>query len=428
MIDLLAKMDFLRWVGCLILLSLYSRPSFAQPVQALGRAAIRPSLVRLAPGERRQFHAVMLPRRLEGATLTKEVVWSVNGIKGGNRRVGTISKDGEYRAPKTIPSLPEIIIGAETPGAANRLLWATVLIGDQAPAYELEAAWGEPSEDAPHLKDPHGLAREAGGSYLIADMGVSRVFRYAADGTFVKEFGPGPGNVQGSFDAPRDIAVDGEGRVFVCDARTGPPRLQVFDADGGYLFGFAQKGTGPGQVLRIQGMGFDPDGRFIVTDIDNMRVSIYTAAGEFIEAWEKDGENLGQFNAPYGLAIDPNGDVFVPNFYGPCQKFSRSGVFLHAFAEADPPEGPTCFCNATGDQWGNVYLATRREGVSPGDIPEEGRKVTIMKFNNNGDFITSFDLPEDEQGEADMVVDESGRIHVVFKRTERMGVEVYRPR
>ena len=133
-----------------------------------------------------------------------------------------------------------------------------------------------------------------------------------------------------------------------------------------------------------------------------------------------------RWNAPYGLVIDRNDDIFVPGYYGPCQKFTNNGEFLAAFAHADPPDGPIGFQSATGDRWGNIYLAARREGISPGDFTEEeGKKVSILKYNNNGDFILRIDLPEGEIGDTEMVVDKQDRLYVVFVRPDRVGVEIY---
>ena len=236
-----------------------------------------------------------------------------------------------------------------------------MIIGADGPSYERVASWGEPAEDGPRLKYPYGIAIEKDGNLIIADTECSKVFRYAPDGEFLGQIGKGGGNKSGCFDAPRDVLVGPKGRIYVSDCRTGPPRLQVFNRKGEYVLGFGQKGVGPGLVLRTRGMALDPAGRFLIADVDNMRVNIYSDSGEFLESWEKDGERAGELNAPYGLVTDRNGDVFVSGYYGPCQKFTRKGEFLFAFAHPDPPLGPVYYPSATGDRWGNVYLAVRDE-------------------------------------------------------------------
>jgi len=58
----------------------------------------------------------------------------------------------------------------------------------------------------------------------------SAVFKFTSEGKFVTRFS-GPGSEPGQIRAPNSIAVDGKGRVYVCDIKG----IQVFDADGRYL-------------------------------------------------------------------------------------------------------------------------------------------------------------------------------------------------
>ncbi|MFH1739927.1 MAG: hypothetical protein ABIH23_13030 [bacterium] len=410
------------WI--LVMFTVSSPGIFAQPDSGPGRAFVRPSLVKLRPGETQQFKAIMEPQYLRAAGLAHNVKWSVDNIPGGNKELGTIDTNGLYRAPAKTPKPCEIHICAEVEEAANRFLWATVLLA--TPSYELLQNWGKNDETERYLKTPQSIALTPEGDLLIADIGVSKIYRFSIDGEYLGEIGLGGGDGPGHISPPRDIAVDPKGRVVVSDLRTGPPRIQIFNPDGSFLCGFGQKGVWEGHVLRTQGMAFDPSGRLLVTDIDNMRVNIYDGEGNFLESWEKRGVNPGNFNAPYGLVIDRNGDVFVPGYYGPCQKFTRDGVFLFAFAHADPPDGPVGFQNSAGDRWGNIYLAVRSEGISPGDFDEDkGKQVAILKYNNNGDFITRFDLPPGELGDTDMVVDKGGDLYIVFDRKDQKGIEIY---
>jgi len=390
------------------------------------RASIHPTLVKLSPREGCRFGIVLAPGRMSRAVEAEDVKWSVNDVPGGTRKLGTIDKKGRYRAPASPPTPHEVHICAEVDGAANRYLWATVLIGEPEPAYTLLERWSEPADGSANLKEPQAIAMDHDGNLVITDIGSGRVLRYSKSGQLLGEIGLGGGNAPGRFDNPRDVAVDEDGNVFVCDLRTGPPRIQVFGPDGTYLRSFAQKGTAPGQVLQTHGAAFDRDSRFLVTDTDNMRVNVFTHSGDLIEAWERSGLNPGELNAPYGLVLDRNGDVFVPGYYGPCQKFSRAGVFLFAFARPRPPEGPVFFHNATGDRWGNVYLAARTARYTKTSIlRDEGAEVLLMKYNNHGDLVATFELSTNELGENGMIVDDTDRLYVLFRREEEVGVEVY---
>jgi DNA-directed RNA polymerase subunit RPC12/RpoP len=75
------------------------------------------------------------------------------------------------------------------------------------------------------------------------------VFHYSADGKFLNRFGSG-GDGPGQFRSPHDIAVDGQGRVYVSDTSG----IHVFASDGRYLHDFA-----PGSEI-VFGLAFDDRG------------------------------------------------------------------------------------------------------------------------------------------------------------------------
>lgn len=401
----------------------------AQDSTAPRRAAIRPSIVRLDAGESCPFRVVLAPGWLHAAEVAKDVEWFVNDVPGGNSRIGTIDAKGVYRAPDTAPQPREVHVCAKVEAAANPRLWATVIVGDAETVYEMTSSWKEPADGSVHLKAPSDLALDPDGNLIITDAGCSQVFRYSPKGEFLGTIGQGAGRNRGQFDGPCGVTVDTDGNVFVSDIRTGPPRIQAFNAKGELLYGFAQKGVGPGQVMQTRGMDFDPSGRLLVADADNARINVYAHDGAFLEAWERSGVRPGEFNEPYGVVIDKNGDVFVPNYYGPCQKFTGKGEFLFAFAPPDPPDGPVAYTSAAGDRWGNVFLVVRdTAGLLLNSVEPEPKPVRILKFNNNGDLIANFLLWNDEEGENSAAVDDQDRLHVLFKRNGTTGVAIFEPR
>jgi hypothetical protein len=169
-------------------------------------------------------------------------------------------------------------------------------------------------------------------------------------------------------------------------------------------------------------LGFDTQQRLYVTDVDNMRVNVYKHSGDFLYSWGKDGMSPGEFNAPHGLALDANNDIFVPGFYGPVQKFGPEGNFIFAFGHANPPNGPVTFHALNSDRWGNIYLT----GGGGGDYTgPESKKLSISKYNNNGDLITTWSLSQPDYSPSWGAVDDNGKVYVLFKGKDRFGVEVY---
>ena len=395
------------------------------------RAIIRPSLVRLEPGERQPFRVTLLATYLRAASAPERVDWSVNGIPGGSRELGTIDGSGVYTAPKKAPAPHEVHIGAEVGEAVNRHLWATVLVGEEPqPPYRLVGSWSEPIGNSSHLQEPHGIALDGDGNLLIADQGASRVLRFTKKGEFLGGIGSGPGSEPGQFTEPRVAEIDAAGRIWVSDSKGDRPRLQVFTPEGELLRIFGEKGIGPGQILRAHGMGFDTEQRLFVVDVDNFRVNVYSHGGEFLGSWGRPGLKAGELNAPHGLFVDPSGDVFVTGYYGPTQKFDADGQLLAVFAQGDPPDGPAYFHTVVGDRWGDVYLMVRSKEGYGGALQRAGRgkRISIMKFNNNGDHVTGWPLSEPDHRESWAVVDDDGTVYALFRGEKQVGVEVFKPR
>lgn len=406
-------------------LSLSFYNGFAQETNSMNRARIKPTLVKLKPGVEQQFYIVKEPSRLTAAYATNKVNWYVNGILGGNKSVGTITKEGIYKAPKIAPESPEIHIGAITNTSSNKMLWATVLFNGKRPSYKTVAEWGELKDSLKHLKDPKAIAMEQDGNILIAD---GMIKRFSNSGKFIDEMGESKGDYKGSLVDPINLALDNEGLIFVSDKRTGPPRIQAFTPDGKYRYGFAPKGISSERVMDTRGMAFNSKQQLYVGDIDNIRVSIFEHSGDLIQTFGQKGAFPGELNVPYGLTIDSNDDLFVVNYFGPCQKFTPDGHFLFDFSFPNPPDGPIYFTDIASDRWGNVYLIVKGTQKSEEKFDavqdDEGNSVHIMKYNNNGDFVTNIQLAKTERNALRLIVDEYDQIYALFKGEEMIGVEI----
>jgi hypothetical protein len=397
--------------------------------QKPARARIHPSIVHLEPHQEKQFKVVVMATRLRGAYLPDKVSWAVNDIPGGNEIFGTIDANGLYCAPAQAPRPREIRISAEIEEAQNRYLWATVLMQAPGPAFELVGHWGEDRATAENLIDPHCIALDRDGNLLIADSNGSRIMRFAPDGEFLGDIGLGTGEGTGEVMRPRVVKADRFGNIFVSDWKSDKPRIQVFTHEGEFVREFAEKGVEPGNILRSHGIAFDRQNRIYNVDVDNMRVNVYEHDGTFLYHFGRDCHLTGGFNAPHGIASDPNDDLFIVGYYGPAQKFTPQGDFLFDFAQGDPPESAVYFHAIATDRWGNVYLTVRGTGGFGGVIEDsEGNLVSLMKYNNNGDYVSSITLQVKAHSENWACVDDEGRVYVIFIGKERLGVEIFEPR
>ncbi len=74
------------------------------------------------------------------------------------------------------------------------------------------------------------LAVDGLGNIFLLDESLAKVYRFDPQGKFVDRFGS-KGQAPGQLDNPRDIAIDGQGRIYVADNNG----LHIFDAGGTYL-------------------------------------------------------------------------------------------------------------------------------------------------------------------------------------------------
>lgn len=183
---------------------------------------------------------------------------------------------------------------------------------------------GVSGSDHRHFNRPTDVAVAADGSFYVSDgYGNSRVLKFAADGTFLLEWGS-KGTGPGQFDLPHGLALDGSGRVFVVDRQNA--RIQLFDPDGKYL---AQWRTP--QFQNPQDIAIARDGTAFVSEIGSEEGTIESGIlvirpdGSVSGRIGRRGNYDGQFLVAHGVAVGRDGEVYVADFSGRrVQKFVRT--------------------------------------------------------------------------------------------------------
>ena len=167
---------------------------------------------------------------------------------------------------------------------------------------------------------PGGIAIDNENRLLyVADTGVDQIAVFDADPPFkyIRSIGTRSGKHDltgpGDFSQPTNVAVDGDGNVFVSD--TWNNRVQVFDADGNFIRTFGKAGDGPGYFARPKGIAVDSDGHVWVADAMQDRVQVFTPEGHLLIWMGGNGLLPGQFSALAGLAIDKNNRVLTSEQY-----------------------------------------------------------------------------------------------------------------
>ena len=237
--------------------------------------------------------------------------------------------------------------------------------------------------------NPHGIHIDDGHFYLV-DRDSHVVMKYGPDETLLLELGtrgqpsdtgyteddPIVKTAAGPFNRPAGrVAINGAGDIFVADGY-GNARIHRFSADGSLLSSLGAPGSGPGEFLLVHGVALDGEGRLLVCDFGNDRIQIFDQEGQYLTSWsglrgptevvigsddevyvaeyrhrlsvldgngkvlarlgDESSHRPGQFVAPHGLAVDSHGDIYVaevvedscPDCAGSCyarrlQKFIR---------------------------------------------------------------------------------------------------------
>jgi DNA-binding beta-propeller fold protein YncE len=214
--------------------------------------------------------------------------------------------------------------------------------------------WGSSGDQDSQFTHPLRVALAPDDSVYVTD-GSDRVQRFDMGGNFQLGWDGSVG--AGAFGNPRGIAIDADINVFVADTEN--HRIQVFDADGDFLFSFGGSGNGDGAFNLPAGMAFDASGNLLVADSFNHRVQTFAPDGHFLSAFGSFGADEGELDFPQSVAVAPSGDIFVADSGNDrIQQFDATGAFVLAFGSSgsDPgefnfPEGVVVAAN------GDLYVA-----------------------------------------------------------------------
>jgi len=145
------------------------------------------------------------------------------------------------------------------------------------------------------------VAMAENGNLLVSDGEGpnTRVVKIAPDGKFIKFWGT-KGADPGQFDTPHSIAIDSQGRVWVCDR--GNKRLQIFDEDGKFLDQMTQFGSASSIVIK-------KDMVYVAATAPENRITIGTTDGHVVST-------IDGLSSPHEIAVDSNGASYAADTNG----------------------------------------------------------------------------------------------------------------
>lgn len=185
------------------------------------------------------------------------------------------------------------------PGEPIEKPTVSVLSGETG---ELLFAWG-----ARQFVMPHGLNVDHEGNLWLTDVGLHQIFKFTPEGKLLLSVGEAgvPGDDEGHFNLPTDVAVFNDGSFCVSDGYKNT-RIVKFNSAGRFVSTWGSKGAGPGEFQLPHGIATDGEGRLYVCDRSNSRVQIFDAFGRFLSKWQ--GPHIGR---PYGVSVGPSGSVYI---------------------------------------------------------------------------------------------------------------------
>ncbi|MEM2923725.1 MAG: 6-bladed beta-propeller [Candidatus Nitrosocaldus sp.] len=269
---------------------------------------------------------------------------------------------------------------------------------------------------------PYGAVIDKQGRLIVTDNLNNRIQVFDADGNFLFKFGI-PGYDPGGFTHPSGVAVNSNGDIVVADLHN--YRIQVFDSKGTYKFQFGKASSYDGQFTYPISVAVDSKDRIIVVDTYMHRVQVFDADGNFLFKFGKEGSGDGEFSFPTGVAVDSKDRIIIADVWNNrIQVFDADGNFLFKFGKEGSGDGEFMFPNGVAvDGNGNIIVAdTFNNRIQVFDA--DGN--FLFKFGKEGSGDGEFSFPTGVAAHRDMlvVVDTGNNRVQVFKISSAEGIEL----
>jgi hypothetical protein len=190
--------------------------------------------------------------------------------------------------------------------------------------------------------------------------------RYRELASVVEELSMGvvDGPPEYTFAAIKDIAIGQNGSMLILEGSIFASRsLRLYDAHGRFIRNVGRRGRGPGEWERPSAVAVMPDGKFLLLDPLNHRITVYSAAGDYTGTW-----GIPYFHVTIGgngvMRVDANGIIAIRATVPPPSTIAAKaivrvrpgGEVIDTLAE---PALPDVRKRVTSTSWrGNARLTT----------------------------------------------------------------------
>jgi len=219
--------------------------------------------------------------------------------------------------------------------------------------------FGNQKNSAPLFKSPVGLAAGKDILYMV-DNGYHRVIAFSLNNNQILFIlgaidgcnQPAPGNKQGEFDHPTDMALDSDENIYVVDQ--GNKRIQKFNKRGKFLLEFTQEKEGE-KFIHPTHIAIDSDNYIYLLDTSKPYLVKLDSKGNFIDRI-CDFNSIPDFN-PSRLAIDSKHEIYMGETgrgeNGRIHIFDKMGSYLGTCAGFKGSAN-----SLTTDSYDNLYVAS----------------------------------------------------------------------
>ena len=219
-----------------------------------------------------------------------------------------------------------------------------------------EGKFVKSSGDDGLFESAHSVTIDSQGNLWVTDSAAHVVHKFGPDARPLMTLGrkgvPGDNTSRDQFNQPNHVAIAPNGDIYVSDGYVNS-RVVHFSGSGQFIRIIGGvRGSEPGQLQVPHGVALDSQGRILVNDSDNQRVSVFDKRGKFVESWP--------FPSRGGIVIAADDTVYVSDVNAGVVNIVRNGKRIDTVA-ADRAHGLGV------DTEGSIYVS----GAS---------RMTVMKI------------------------------------------------
>ena len=212
-----------------------------------------------------------------------------------------------YEVDPAWPDKPDDYVWEAMPGIAvdgNDQVWTFTRSSPPVQLYKTDGsfvrAWGDDS-----IGTAHHIKIDRDGNVWVADIGLHIIRQFTPEGRILRTLGtPGiAGADETHLNKPTDMAIAPNGDVFVSDGY-GNNRIVHFAADGSFVREWGTLGVGPADLSLPHAIEIDSKGRIYVADRNNVRIQIYDQGGKLLDSWKN-------VIVPWGFCMTAEDELWV---------------------------------------------------------------------------------------------------------------------